>query len=170
MALLKRYANRKLYHSEGGRYITLEDVAAMVRGGEEVTVLDHTSGRDITTLVLMQVVFEEEKRLGERLPRAVLTRLLQEGEETVSSLRARMLAAFDPEHLLDEELRRRMQVLVDLGEIAAGEGASLVERLLAARPTAEAQSEAGEPEPDRVQDLKRQVAALEAELARLQGS
>lgn len=168
MATVKRYANRKLYHCESARYITLEDIVGMVRAGEEVRVLEHASGRDITTLVLMQAVFAEEKRLGERLPRAVLTRLLQEGEETVSTLRIRMLAAFDPERQLEEELGRRVQVLVSLGEMAAEEGARLVERLLAARPAAPPPSSPEAETQLELEALHRQVAALEEELARLQ--
>jgi len=176
MALVKRYANRKLYHSEAARYVTLEDIAAMVRAGEDLRVVDHASGRDITTLVLMQVVFEQEKRLGELLPQAVLTRLPQEGEETVTSLRARLLAAFDPDRHLEEEIRRRMQRLVQRGEMPAEEGARLVERLIADRPLPasaplaepEPQPEA-EPQPE-VQALLRQVAELEQELAGLKES
>jgi polyhydroxyalkanoate synthesis repressor PhaR len=173
MALIKRYANRKLYHSEAAHYVTLEDIAALVRTGEDLRVVDHASGRDITTLVLMQVVFEQEKRLGEMLPRAVLTRLLQEGEETVSSLRSRLLAAFDPDRHLDEGIRRRVQRLVQRGEMAADEGARLVERLLA--PTSQPELEPQlDPQLDsqmdpqaEIQTLLRQAAALEEELARL---
>ena len=168
MALVTRYANRKLYHSEAARYVTLEDIAAMVRAGEDLRVVDHASGRDITTLVLMQVVFEQEKRLGELLPQAVLTRLLQEGEETVTSLRARLLAAFDPDRHLEEEIRRRMQRLVQRGEMPAEEGARLVERLIADRPLP-GPVPVPEAEPE-VQALLRQVAALEQELAGLKES
>lgn len=169
MALVKRYSNRKLYHSEGARYVTLEDIAGMVRAGEDVRVLDHASGRDLTTLVLMQAVFAEEKRMGERLPRAVLTRLLQDGEETISSLRARMLAAFDPQRQLEEELRWRVQTLVERGEMAAEDGLGLVARLLAVRPAAPPPAEPGVGEDEELaQALLRQVAALEDELARLQ--
>jgi polyhydroxyalkanoate synthesis repressor PhaR len=171
MALVKRYANRKLYHSEAGRYITLEEIAALVRAGEDLLVVDYVSGRDITTLVLMQVVFEQEKRLGELLPQVVLTRLLQQGEDTVTSLRSRLLAALDPERHLEEEIQGRMLGLVQRGEMAADEGARLVARLLAARPVPQPTVSHSAPEPDsqpEVQALLRQVEALEQELARLQ--
>jgi polyhydroxyalkanoate synthesis repressor PhaR len=130
VALIKRYANRKLYDSTGGRYVTLEEIGGLVRAGEDVRVVDHASGRDLTSLVLLQVVLSEEKRFGEMLPRAVLTHLLRAGEERMDVLRERMLAAFDPERHLEEELRRRIERLVARGEIASENAGRLLEQLL----------------------------------------
>jgi len=165
MAQIKRYANRKLYHSEGGCYVSLEDVAGMVRRGEDVRVVEHASGRDITTLILLQALVAEEKRLGELLPGVVLTHLLQNGEETLASLRARMLAAFDPQRQFEEELRARLARLVERGDLGQAEGARLAEMLLRAGGEAEPP---GEPLPGAdLAGLSRQVAELEQELQRL---
>jgi polyhydroxyalkanoate synthesis repressor PhaR len=176
MALIKRYSNRKLYHCEAGRYITLEEITALVRGGEDLRVVDHASGRDLTGVVLLQAVLEEEKRLGEMLPHVVLTRLLQNGEESFFSLRTRLLAAFDPERHFADELRVRMERLVRGGEIGAEEGSRLVESLLRAEPDttlteedAPLGAEANPPAEPSLQDLERIVSDLESELARLRG-
>jgi polyhydroxyalkanoate synthesis repressor PhaR len=53
---VRRYANRKFYHLQGHRYTTLEGIASLVRAGEEVRVIDNTTGRDITPEVLAQIV------------------------------------------------------------------------------------------------------------------
>jgi polyhydroxyalkanoate synthesis repressor PhaR len=165
MALIKRYANRKLYYSEEGRYDSLEDIAGMVRSGEEVRVLEHTSGRDITTLVLLQAVVAEERRLGEMLPGVVLTHLLQNGEETLGALRARMLAAFDPQRGFEEELRARMGRLVKRGDLPEQEGERLAHMRTRIEPEDENAPEEP-PEPDLVA-LSKQVEDLERELQRL---
>ncbi len=161
--MIKRYANRKLYDTAGGRYVTLEEVAALVRGGEDVRVVDHASGGDITSLVLLQAFLTEEKRLGELLPRAVLTHLLRAGEERLDTLHARLLAAFDPERHLAEELRRRMGNLVERGEIESKEAVRLLEGLLKREEPTPA---TGENEAT-IAAMQQQLAELERQLAAL---
>ena len=74
MATIKRYSNRKLYDIDARRYVTLDEIAEAVRRGEEVTVIDHTTGADLTTVTLLKILFTEEKRIGGMLPEKVLTR------------------------------------------------------------------------------------------------
>jgi polyhydroxyalkanoate synthesis repressor PhaR len=77
--LIRRYENRKLYDPAARRYVTLEDLAAMVSTGEDVQVLDQKSGEDLTNLVLAQVVLEGVKERTAQIPRQVLTRLVRLG-------------------------------------------------------------------------------------------
>jgi polyhydroxyalkanoate synthesis repressor PhaR len=60
--LIKKYANRKLYDTLNSRYITLEGISDLVREGHDIQVVDRDSGRDLTGLVLSQIVVGEEKR------------------------------------------------------------------------------------------------------------
>lgn len=76
---IRRYENRKLYDPAARRYVTLEDLAAMVAAGQEVQVLDQKSGEDLTNLVLAQVVLEGVKERTAAIPRQVLTRLVRLG-------------------------------------------------------------------------------------------
>jgi hypothetical protein len=62
--LIKKYANRKLYDTRTSRYITLEGISRLVREGAEIEVVDRESGRDLTPLILSQLVTTEEKRGG----------------------------------------------------------------------------------------------------------
>lgn len=66
VTLIKKYANRRLYHTEISQYITLEDVAEMVRNGEELKVVDARTGQDLTRAILAQIVVEKEAN-GENL-------------------------------------------------------------------------------------------------------
>lgn len=60
--VIKKYGNRKLYDTETSRYVTLQGISTLVREGLEVQVIERDTGRDITSLVLSQIVLDEEKR------------------------------------------------------------------------------------------------------------
>jgi len=62
--LIKKYSNRKLYDTYTRRYITLEDIARLVRDGGDVTVVQRDTGEDLTPAILSQIVAREERRAG----------------------------------------------------------------------------------------------------------
>src|SRR5579859_6968971 len=63
--LIKKYANRKLYDTQTSRYITLDGISELVRDGHDIQVVDRETGRDLTPLILSQIVMSEEKRGGD---------------------------------------------------------------------------------------------------------
>src|SRR3954453_23068678 len=74
---IKKYANRRLYNTGTSTYVTLEDLAAMVKVGEDFLVYDAKSGDDITRSVLAQIIFEQENKAGQNLlPTAFLRQLI----------------------------------------------------------------------------------------------
>ncbi len=75
MRRIKRYGNRKFYDTSSSRYVTLEGIAGMIREGEDVEIVDHTTGRDITAQVLAQVVMEETRHLP--LPASLLVSIIR---------------------------------------------------------------------------------------------
>src|ERR1700733_1786344 len=64
---IKKYANRRLYNTGTSTYVTLEDLAAMVKTGEDFVVYDAKTGDDITRSVLAQIIFEQENKEGQNL-------------------------------------------------------------------------------------------------------
>ena len=75
--IIKKYANRRLYDTSASRYVTLEDLALMVREGTEFTVQDARTGEDITRSVLGQIIFEQEAKDGQSLlPTAFLRQVI----------------------------------------------------------------------------------------------
>jgi polyhydroxyalkanoate synthesis repressor PhaR len=64
---IKKYANRRLYNTGTSTYVTLEDLATMVKSGEDFVVYDAKSGEDITRSVLAQIIFEQENKEGQNL-------------------------------------------------------------------------------------------------------
>lgn len=76
--VIKKYANRRLYHTGTSSYVTLEDLAEMVRAGEDFVVTDAKSSEDITRTVLTQIIFEEETKTEQNLlPIAFLRQLIR---------------------------------------------------------------------------------------------
>ncbi len=75
--VIKKYANRRLYHTGTSTYVTLEDLARMVKSGEDFVVTDAKTGQDITRAVLGQIIFEQEGRGQHLLPIAFLRQLIR---------------------------------------------------------------------------------------------
>jgi polyhydroxyalkanoate synthesis repressor PhaR len=65
--IIKKYANRRLYNTGTSTYVTLEDLAGMVKAGEDFVVYDAKTGEDITRSVLTQIIFEQESKEGQNL-------------------------------------------------------------------------------------------------------
>lgn len=79
MKIIKRYANRKLYDTEQSSYVTLDEIAEMVREGEEIKIIDQKTSEDLTSVTLTQIIFEEEKRSKRILPLSALRTIIQSG-------------------------------------------------------------------------------------------
>jgi polyhydroxyalkanoate synthesis repressor PhaR len=96
--VIKRYANRKLYDTKSSQYVTLDQIAQMIRTGEEVRVLDNSTKDDLTSVTLAQIIFEEEKRQKSFIPLQAMRHLIQSGgaslQELAQQAQARVLSVF----------------------------------------------------------------------------
>jgi len=133
MPVIKRYSNRKLYNTTSKQYISLDDIAELVRSGEEVRIFDHNSGSDITTLVLFQVILEEEKRIGGLLPEIFLTRMIRSGAEALEHVKKIVSRSTDNTFSAvdwDNEIERRIQSLILAGKVSYDEGSRILDLLV----------------------------------------
>ena len=130
MRIIKRYSNRKLYDTTEKQYITLEQVANLVRAGEELQVVENVSGEDLTALTLSQIILEQEKKQKGFLPRSVLSALVEAGGKPMSSLRQRLESPLGFLRQVDDEIERRIQTLILRGELAEDSGRKLRDQLL----------------------------------------
>ncbi len=130
MVTIKRYANRKLYDTQAGRYVTLEEIGEMVRRGDDLRVVDHASGGDLTTLTLLQVVLEDEKSARAWLPHHLLARLIRAGEARFSSLRDAVFSSLEQHDLVEREIERRIELLAKQSRLAPEETERLKSLLL----------------------------------------
>lgn len=130
MYLIKRYPNRKLYDTQKKEYLNLDTIAKLIRHGEEVMVVDHVSGEDITTVTLTQIIMEREKKDGNFLPGSILSALIQAGGESVITIRKKLIPPSDLLQNVEHEISLRLQGLIQRGEIAEEAGKRLHAQLL----------------------------------------
>jgi len=81
--VIKRYSNRKLYDTKDSRYVTLLQIAEMVRGGEEVQIIDNNTKDDLTEITLAQIIYEEQKTHSRSVPLHTLRELIHARTEKV---------------------------------------------------------------------------------------
>jgi polyhydroxyalkanoate synthesis repressor PhaR len=81
--LIKRYENRKLYDTEARKYVSLEELAILIRNGTDVQIVDNSSNKDITTQTLTQVIFEEGKKGRNPLSKEVLHDVIRWGNTVI---------------------------------------------------------------------------------------
>ena len=79
--IIRRYSNRKLYDPQDSHYVTLAQVAAIIRAGDDIEVLHKDTGLDLTAATMALIIFEEERR-GPRLPVEALRRIILSGLPT----------------------------------------------------------------------------------------
>jgi polyhydroxyalkanoate synthesis repressor PhaR len=118
--LIKRYGNRKLYDTSESRYITLDEIARLVRSGNDVKVIDNENGDDLTAITFAQIILEEEKRRSSLISLGLLRELVQHGEDTLAQLRSQVEKGVEAIGTIGEKAGRRMQEIVGGG--AASEG------------------------------------------------
>jgi polyhydroxyalkanoate synthesis repressor PhaR len=129
MVTIKRYPNRKLYNTEAKQYITLDGIADLIRNGDEVHVIDHTSGEDLTALTLTQIILEQEKKQGGVMTNSFLTGLIRTGGDRLSALQRSLPSPLQFWRQIDDEIKQRIQALVQQGELSREEGKTLIEKL-----------------------------------------
>ena len=78
--VIKRYSNRKLYDTQESRYVTLDEIEGMIRAGKEIQVVDASSGEDLTSVTLTQIILDSERNHRATLPAAFLHQLIKHGE------------------------------------------------------------------------------------------
>ncbi len=185
--IIKKYANRRLYHTGTSTYVTLEDLARMVKNGEDFVVTDAKTGEDITRAVLGQIIFEQEGR-GEQplLPIAFLRQLIRFYGDQMQTLiptylesslsafthnqdkfREQMARALTggPLGMMEEQSRRNIEMFTEAMRMwmpfAGGAAAAN-----AGGNKGEAQPEASEKEID---SLRRQLAEMQKTLETIAG-
>lgn len=83
--VIKRYTNRKLYDTVESRYVTLDEIAEMIKAGAEVKVVDNRTKDDLTAVTLAQIIFEEEKKTS-KMSLKTLLGLIRHGSEVAQQL------------------------------------------------------------------------------------
>jgi polyhydroxyalkanoate synthesis repressor PhaR len=152
--VIKRYSNRKLYDTQESRYVTLEEIEEMIRGGKEISVVDAGTGEDLTSVTLTQIILENERNHRTALPSAFLHQLIKHGEAwqdfVQRSVRSSLEGLISNQREM-ERVFREWSARAGWGTVSAGR--------------AESKRETPEPEGDR---LREEVSSLRERLRSLE--
>jgi polyhydroxyalkanoate synthesis repressor PhaR len=157
--VIKRYSNRKLYDTQESRYVTLEELEELIRAGKEISVVDVSTGEDLTSVTLAQIILENERSRRAGLPTAFLHQLIKHGEAWQDFVQKSMKSSLEGIMSSQREAERVFR------ELAARAG--WMPSLLS-EPKTEKKAEAGEAEALRheVSALREQLRTLEERLER----
>jgi polyhydroxyalkanoate synthesis repressor PhaR len=186
--VIKKYANRRLYNTATSAYVTLEDLAKMVREGTEFVVFDAKTNDDLTRQILTQIIFEEESRGEALLPVQFLRQLIgfyggqmqgvlpsylemsldnfSRQQEQIRGQFSKAFGAAPGAGLMDEAVKRNMTMFSDAMKMWPGFGALTPGAMAAA-------SAAAKPEPapaaaaDPLADMRRQMDEMRSQIDKL---
>jgi polyhydroxyalkanoate synthesis repressor PhaR len=189
---IKKYANRRLYNTGTSTYVTLEDLASMVKGGQDFVVYDAKTGEDITRSVLAQIIFEQENKEGQNLlpinflrqlirfygdsMQMLVPRYLEVSLESLTreqeKFRQQMAQAFGgtPFGALEEQARRNMEMFERAFAMFApfgrrgGQAGTEADKSIQPAQSAQPDGSSGV---DEIDDLKRQMEEMQKRLDRL---
>jgi len=157
--VIKKYGNRRLYDMAASRYVNLDDIARLVRDGKEVKVVDAKSGRDLTRVILTQIITEDAKGKPTGLPLELLRQLIIASDEVRQEFVMWYLkSAFDTYQKVQDAVQSRLSDV----QSAIFSPLETMKRLLG--PGAPSQLHP-EPQPE-IEALRKRVAELEARLGR----
>jgi len=124
--VIKRYTNRKLYDTVESRYVTLEEIAEMVKAGAEVKIVDNRTKEDLTSVTLAQIIFEEEKKTSKMSLRTLRDLIRHGGERAQQFVEETQADLRDKVEGLRQVAEQRVQTLLTKGQATGDRAKDLV--------------------------------------------
>jgi len=176
MTIVKKYGNRRLYDTADSRYITLEELAAKVRGGTDVQVVDAKTGKDLTQATLTQLILES-KGASKLLPIPLLNQMVRLGDDSLTEFFGRYVTAAMELYLQAKQNAQALTPYNPFANMPFG-AADALGRLLGGTPWAPRSTAAQQapppaaptPPPDSAAHAPDDVAALRRELEEIKQS
>ena len=157
--LIKKYGNRRLYDTAGSRYVNLDDLAAFVRAGKDVRVVDAKTGQDLTRVILTQIITEDAKDKPTGLPLELLKQLIIASDEVRQEfLMWYLKSAFDTYEKVQDAVQNRLSEV----QSAILSPVDMMKRFLGAATPSPARTD----DQAEVETLRKRVAELEARLGK----
>ena len=121
--LIKKYPNRRLYNTETSEYITIKDVAELIKSGNRVEVKDANTGEDVTALVLTQIIMDKAKNNQGLLPVSLLHLVIQFGENLLHEFFEKYLEKTMESYLvyrktMDDQVNAYLDLGMDFSNLA----------------------------------------------------
>lgn len=156
--VIKKYSDRRLYDSSASRYVKLEDIARMVRDGAEVKVVDARTGKDLTHLVLTQIILEHARERETALPLHFLQQLVRASDHATHEFLSWYLNSTLE---LFQKVQSRLRTRIPEAKAVVARPIEFIRSLLGEHPWPPSAAAPGSAEVER---LRRRIEELEARL------
>ncbi len=171
--VIRKYANRRLYDTSGSRYVNLEEIAALIRNGNDVQVVDAKTAEDLTRVTLTQIILEDAKGQSSGLPLEMLRQLVMATDRVGRDfLMSYLKSAFDAYHKVHNSVQSTLSEV----QAAAMSPLQTVKSFLQREPQSgpfQPTERTGHPPEDSARELerlRRKLAELEENMASAQSA
>lgn len=131
---IKKYANRKMYDRTDKRYITMAQLSKLIKSGEEVSIVDNSTGDDLTSSIVSQLIGREKKGQDKGVSPRVLMQLLRKGGGTLSDYAKKYTSLWQNAFTMaEDEVDRLVNMLVKDKELSRSEGSKLKKEIVGYR-------------------------------------
>ena len=182
MHIIKKYANRKMYDRTAKQYITMDQLSELIKSGEEVQIVDNSTGEDLTASIVSQLIGREKKDKHQGISSHVLMQLLRKGGGTLGDYAKKYTSLWQSAFTLaEDEVDKLINRLVKDKELSRSEGSNLKNEIVGYtdflkgwisdiidKRIGDALDIMNLPSKDRVNRLAERVDALEAKVAQLE--
>ena len=131
---IKKYANRKMYDRTDKRYITMAQLSKLIKSGEEVSIVDNSTGDDLTSSIVSQLIGREKKGPDKGVSPRVLMQLLRKGGGTLSDYAKKYTSLWQNAFTMaEDEVDKLVNMLVKDKELSRSEGSKLKKEIVGYR-------------------------------------
>ena len=128
---IKKYANRKMYDRTDKRYVTMAQLSKLIKSGEEVSIVDNSTGDDLTSSIVSQLIGREKKDKEKGVSPHVLMQLLRKGGGTLSDYAKKYTSLWQNAfNMAEDEVDRLVNMLVKEKELSRSEGSKLKKEIV----------------------------------------
>ncbi len=131
MHQIKKYANRKMYDMTDKRYISMNELAELIKSGEEVSIVDNRTGEDLTAAIVSQLIGREKKDKDKIVSSKVLMQLLRKGGGTLTDYAKKYTSLWQNAlTMAEDEVDKVVNLLVRDKELSKSEGSTLKKEII----------------------------------------
>ena len=130
MHRIKKYVNRKMYDTKDKKYVSLEQVARLIKSGEEVSIIDNKTGEDLTAAIVSRLIGQEKEEKGSVVSPRIMMQLLRKGGDTLTDYAKKYTSLWQNAlTMAEDEVDKVVGTLVKDKELSRAEGSRLKQEI-----------------------------------------
>jgi polyhydroxyalkanoate synthesis repressor PhaR len=130
MHKIKKYINRKMYDTTDKKYVSMDQIARLIKSGEEVSIIDNKTGEDLTAAIVSRLIGQDKKEKGSVVSPRIMMQLLRKGGDTLTDYAKKYTAVWQNAlTLAEDEVDKLVGALVSNKELSRAEGSRLKQEI-----------------------------------------